>query len=416
MPACRSRSGAARKSPRTWANGWLFRRSGVHTVGPRSRESRVIQSDYARKAGGRGKPSVREGAWPPHVHGTTRALADNGSAKVAFIGGAGRSGTTLLALALDNVAGCLAVGELHWIWERGLIRNELCGCGAHFSECAFWSQVGMEAFGGWDKVDAEELRDRRHELLGLRNVPLSFVSRARPGYERRLIAYAEHMERLYLAIRTVSRCDVIVDSSKAASAALLLGRMRLDPYLVHVARDSRGVVFSWSKRVVRPEVTDQLTYMGRRSTTRAAVGWVARNTALHVVGRTTMPRLFVRYESFVAAPRHEMDRIVEFLGLATKPELSFLDGHALPVTPTHTVAGNPLRFRHGTMPIRSDEEWRDKMARGDRMLVSALTWPLEAVYGRSRNGRRAHDGSGRASADTGGPEPVTRRPPDRSRA
>jgi hypothetical protein len=317
----------------------------------------------------------------------------NGPAKVAFIGGSGRSGTTLVALALGNVAGCVAVGELHWIWERGLVRNELCGCGAHFADCAFWSKVGMKAFGGWDQVDADELCERRHELLRLRNVPLSFASRVRAEYEQRLVTYAEHMERLYLAIRSVSNCDVIVDSSKAASAALLLPRMRLDPYLVHLARDSRGVAFSWSRCVVRPEVTDELTYMGRRSTARAALGWVARNAALHVVGRAGVPRLFVRYESFVASPRDEMDRIVEFLGVAAKPDLSFLDGHALPVTPMHTVAGNPLRFRHGTMPIRSDEEWRKTMPRGDRMLVSALTWPLEVAYGTSRNGRRAHEGS-----------------------
>jgi hypothetical protein len=322
----------------------------------------------------------------------TRALASNGPGRVAFIGGAGRSGTTLLALALGNVAGCIAVGELHWIWERGLLRDELCGCGAHFRDCPFWSKVGMEAFGGWDNVDAEELRDRRHALLRLRNVPLSFAARVRPEYERGLVAYAAHMERVYVAIRAVSNCDVVVDSSKAASAALLLRRMRVEPYLVHFARDSRGVAFSWSRRVVRPEVTDRVTYMGRRSTTRAALGWVARNAALHVVGGAGVPRLFVRYESFVASPRKEMDRIVEFLGLATRPDLSFLDGHALPVSPTHTVAGNPLRFRHGTMPIRCDEEWRQKMARGDRMLFSALTWPMGVAYGTSRNGRGAHHG------------------------
>jgi hypothetical protein len=342
----------------------------------------------------------------------------NGPAKVAFIGGAGRSGTTLVALALGNVAGCVAVGELHWIWERGLVRNELCGCGAHFADCAFWSKVGIEAFGGWDQVDADALRDRRHELLRLRNVPLSFGSRVRPEYEQRLVAYAEHMERLYLAIRTVSGCDVIVDSSKAASAALLLPRMRLDPYLVHLARDSRGVAYSWSKRVVRPEVTDELTYMGRRSTARAALGWVARNAALHVVGRAGVPRLFVRYESFVASPRDEMDRIVDFLDVATKPDLSFLDAHTLPVTPMHTVAGNPLRFRHGTMPIRSDEQWRQKMARGDRMLVSALTWPLVAAYGTSRNGHGAHGGSpgerAPAPAETAAAERDPRRSPGAS--
>ena len=55
-----------------------------------------------------------------------------------------------------------------------------------------------------------------------------------------------------------------------------------------------------------------------------------------------------------------------------------------------TVAGNPLRFRHGTMPIRPDEEWRRKMARGDRLLVSAVTWPLELAYRASRDDRLSY--------------------------
>jgi hypothetical protein len=249
----------------------------------------------------------------------------------------------------------------------------------------------MEAFGGWSKVDADELRRRRDEFLKLRTVARSVAAPVPPRYEQRIAAYAEHIERLYLAIRAVTSCEVIVVSSKAAAAALLLRRMRVDPYLVHLARDSRGVVFSWSKRVIRPEVTDEVTYMGRRTTTRAAVGWVARNAALNLVGSAGVPRLFVRYEAFVASPHAEVDRIVQFLGLATKPDLSFLEDHALRVTPMHTVAGNPLRFRHGTMPIRSDEEWRQKMGRGDRILVSALTWPLEVAYG-TRNGRGAHAG------------------------
>jgi len=64
---------------------------------------------------------------------------------VAYIGGAGRSGSTVLALLLGKVQGFFPVGGVNSLWERGLLQNYLCGCGVHFRECPFWNEVGREA-------------------------------------------------------------------------------------------------------------------------------------------------------------------------------------------------------------------------------------------------------------------------------
>jgi hypothetical protein len=45
------------------------------------------------------------------------------------IGGASRSGSTLLAALLGKTKGFMAVGELRYIWSRGYLNNELCGYG-----------------------------------------------------------------------------------------------------------------------------------------------------------------------------------------------------------------------------------------------------------------------------------------------
>jgi hypothetical protein len=47
------------------------------------------------------------------------------------------------------------------------------------------------------------------------------------------------------------------------------------------------------------------------------------------------------------------------------------------------VAGNPMRFERGEVPIRPDEVWRTQMSRKGRTTVEALTWPLLVRYGRS---------------------------------
>ena len=47
----------------------------------------------------------------------------------------------------------------------------------------------------------------------------------------------------------------------------------------------------------------------------------------------------------------------------------------LHLPPGHTVAGNPDRFQ-SEVKIKTDIEWQTKMPRADRLLVTALTFPL----------------------------------------
>jgi hypothetical protein len=47
----------------------------------------------------------------------------------------------------------------------------------------------------------------------------------------------------------------------------------------------------------------------------------------------------------------------------------------------HMMAGNPVRFTSGFVPIRADTEWREGMGRCHFYVVTALTLPLLARYG-----------------------------------
>ena len=77
--------------------------------------------------------------------------------QVLYVGGWGRSGSTLLSHLLGRLPEMVAVGELRYVWQAGVSGNELCGCGQPFDECPFWVAVGEEAFGGWDKIDLDEV-------------------------------------------------------------------------------------------------------------------------------------------------------------------------------------------------------------------------------------------------------------------
>src|SRR2546430_13569347 len=79
--------------------------------------------------------------------------------RVLYIGGLGRSGTTLLERLLGELPGACALGEVVHLWQRDVIDNERCACGRPFSACEFWRAVGERAFdgGGWSTVDASRL-------------------------------------------------------------------------------------------------------------------------------------------------------------------------------------------------------------------------------------------------------------------
>ena len=86
---------------------------------------------------------------------------------VLYVGGLGRSGSTLLDRMLGRLDDVWSVGELVHLWERGLKENNRCGCGRCFADCPFWRRVGEVAFGGWDTLDADEvLALRRPQVAG----------------------------------------------------------------------------------------------------------------------------------------------------------------------------------------------------------------------------------------------------------
>lgn len=62
--------------------------------------------------------------------------------RVLFIGGWGRSGSTLLERLVGSMDGTVSVGEMRDVWRRGVMGNRVCGCGAPFLSCPFWEALG----------------------------------------------------------------------------------------------------------------------------------------------------------------------------------------------------------------------------------------------------------------------------------
>ena len=69
--------------------------------------------------------------------------------------GPGRSGTTVLAGILGEADGVVDVGELRWLWQRGLLERRSCGCGLPVAECPVWSSVVARVLAGRSETTTE---------------------------------------------------------------------------------------------------------------------------------------------------------------------------------------------------------------------------------------------------------------------
>lgn len=307
---------------------------------------------------------------------------------VVYVGGCGRSGSTLLDRMLGALPGAVAVGELVHLIQRGLIENETCGCGQLFRSCPFWVPV-MERTLGTDGIDAGELRALQARVDRNRNVPRLLAPGLAPSARADLLRYTAMLGDLYRSIAAEAGASVVVDSSKHASTAFLLRRVPgIDLRVVHLVRDSRGMAYSWTKSVARPEAGEDRAMMHQHRPTRSAGRWLGYNAMFEMLDAvTTVPTTRVIYEDLVADPRRQLDRILDAAGLDIDRSYPFLGDGWVTLAPGHSVAGNPMRFNSGRLDLRVDTAWRQQMPASERRLVTTLTAPLLAAYGYL--GRRA---------------------------
>ncbi len=302
---------------------------------------------------------------------------------VVFIGGFGRSGSTLLERLLGQLDGVVTLGEVVHLWHRGIQDDDLCGCGSPFSSCPFWSDVGQVAFGGWGRIDVERVSWLAARVDRLRHTPQLAAASSR-SFAAAADEYASYYERLYRAAAEVSGARVLVDSSKHASTALALRRAGgFDLRALHIVRDPRGVAYSWAKEISRPETGDQ-RLMPRYSASRSTALWMAQNVAFSTLQRQgEFARM--RYEDLVADPAATVTRAWRTLGLPGDGRLQSDDGATFVLGPSHSVAGNPMRFRSGPIEVRGDDAWRREMPAASRRVVTAVGMPLMLPLGYLRS-------------------------------
>src|SRR3954470_22935992 len=161
---------------------------------------------------------------------------------VLYVVGSTHCGSTVLGNLLGERPGHVSVGELRMAWRRWLDPGARCGCGERVRACAFWREVSIERAAGELGVAGATQLDSR--LMATRRLP----ALARGALEREAAPLRAAFARLQHQVATAAGAEVVVDTSKVPAGAVLLERAHVELRVVHLVRDSRGVLASHRRR------------------------------------------------------------------------------------------------------------------------------------------------------------------------
>lgn len=300
--------------------------------------------------------------------------------KILYIAGWARVGSTILSRVLHQVTGYVSVGELRYVWDRGLQDNRRSGDGVPFRESPFWREVFDRAYGGMENAPAQrmaQLYPRLTPKRALGYLMLGGETLVPRGYRE----YMDHLQRLYRALAEVSGAEVIVDSSKVGTYGQLLSRLPgFDVRVVHIVRNPLAVAFSWKRKVARTDVSDGSALPNLGPADNAFHWWYWNVVANSLARRWNMPYRLLRYEDFIAMPRTETERLMEFMD-TPRDTLPFVSENEIELKPDVAVSGNPRRMKTGTTALRLDDEWRGKLSLRDRWITQLIAGRMMRRYG-----------------------------------
>lgn len=299
--------------------------------------------------------------------------------RILYIAGYGRSGSTILDMALSTLPRVVGTGELTHLftyWARG----KMCSCQRAFSQCEFWSGVLART-----PLLASESELLRAEAVTRRveRTPWGWWAGPR-GISRAQSQYRDIWCSTLEAIAAVADAEIIVDSSKStrlvsSRAAALKHLCGLDVRVIHLVRDPRAVMWSYLRGSnIKLEQGQRQVKVG--GPWRMLPSWIVTNVGVHVLSLLAdLPTFRLRYED-LTDPALLIQAVGGEYGRSFQGTQDWLtEKH--PLSPGHGVGGNRLR-RAGSQSLRLDREWERMLPISLRWLA-LLSWPLLRAYGYS---------------------------------
>jgi hypothetical protein len=300
-------------------------------------------------------------------------MTDTATNRIIYIAGYGRSGSTLLDIALGEHRSVFGAGEVSALTRHVWAQDEYCACGSKVRSCPLWSRI----VGSWRRgrtAAISAFASRQDSLESIISWRRLFGNEDRPD---RLVNRA-----LFEEISKAADRPMIVDSSKLPGRGFSLASTSgIELFVVHMVRDPRAVIWSMMKPINRQLEAGVQRDLTPKPLLRTALRWMVVNLSAEIL-RMRVPRdhsIRVRYEDFVADPRGTLSRILE---LAGENADQLPDGLVAPLHPAHQVAGSRHRMQKELL-IRADHAWRSAMPVAKQRIAAFLCAPLLWRYGYS---------------------------------
>ena len=224
-----------------------------------------------------------------------------GKKSIVYIIGAGRSGTTLLDIALGNQPGIVSGGELNRFTFREGIPTEF---EPESDRYKFWEKIKIDIKTKYDLGKYDRLQDEFEHHLGLVKRLLGLSN------SKKYREYQHFLKDFYQRLFEAIAGDTVVDSSKHPGRAWTLSETL--PYqisYIYIKRNPIGVVESFGKKDIchppKPWLAANIYYFAINILCRIIIGKLKRKHKI-----TT-----IRYEDIIESPEKTFTKIQDTLEL-----------------------------------------------------------------------------------------------------
>jgi hypothetical protein len=283
--------------------------------------------------------------------------ATNARPKVVYVMGSGRSGSTILGVALGNCDGVCYAGEL----DNWLVRSGTPVLGG-LERTRFWSTVRDDVPGARELFGNQAQRDLERSSAPFRLHRRRARRRLREGYRR-------VTEDLYRAIARAAGVTHVVDTShfplRARELQALAG---IDLYLIFLVRDPRSVVDSFNLYLNRNDVAERRL---RVLSTNANLWLTHLLSVLVFLRQPRERRMLLRHEELLADPEGMLRQILDRVHCAASlPDLRSLST-GLPLNGNRLLSADVVSLKSQAVALR-----------GGSRTTALLQLPWTAIFSR----------------------------------
>jgi len=250
--------------------------------------------------------------------------------KIIYFIGSGRSGSTILSIALSNLKDVDYYGELSSFWSlKGIPRN------ADEKTNSFWQNI-IEKYPeltlGFNN-DFHKYFEHHYAIF----YPKLYFS----GKKK----YLEVNKTLFNLLLGKSKSNILIDSSHYPLRALLINKLKnyYDFYFVYLYKEPIKVISSFQKKGVEQNyknpINANLYYLFVSLLTFFVLSFIPKEN-----------KIFIQYEDFIKNPQEIIKKILKFIDLQTAETIDF---NKLKV-PKYIFDGNRLRQKM-TIKIESPQ-------------------------------------------------------------